>query len=221
VGWAHREVLAPERAREFDSDALRIARENPLPHAPEAESLLDVAIDEVRLGNAESAAALLAELETKIAGGQWFRWMDELRFETASAENWTAAGDLHRAVKHADRLLVVARRLGAREYCSTSERIRAQAALSRGSGLEAATRGLAGALEELDGLAAPLEVWTAARVLGQLHRRLDNETAARAAFSQSARAVRTIAAGVTDTALREGFLGAAPVREVLEAAPEE
>jgi hypothetical protein len=33
--------------------------------------------------------------------------------------------------------------------------------------------------------------------------------------------VRTIAAGVTDAALRESFLGAAPVREVLEAAPEE
>ncbi len=220
VGWAHREVLAPERAREFDNEALRITRENPLPHAPETESLLDVAIDEVRLGNTERASVLLAELEVKIAGGQWFRWMDELRLETASAENWTASGDFDRAVTHADRLLVLARRLGAREYRCTAERIRAEAALSRGTGLEAATRGLAGALEELEGLAAPLEVWTAARVLGRLHRQLDDEAGASAAFSQSARAVRTIAAGVTEAALREGFLGAAPVREVLEAAPE-
>ena len=57
-----------------------------------------------------------------------------------------------------------------------------------------------------------------ARLLALLRRRLGDEEGARSAFAESARAVRTIAAGVRDERLREGFLAQAAVREVLEAA---
>lgn len=221
VGWVHREVLAPERAREFDTEALQILRDNPLPQAPEAESMLDMAIDEARLGHTERASEMLADLEVRIAEARWFRWVDELRFEAASAEHWTADGDRGRAVSHAGRLLGLARRLGAREYRCAAERFRARAALASGSDIEVSARDLAGAVEELRAVEAPLEIWQAARILGLVRQRLGDDVGAGEAFAESAAAVRRIAEGVEDEALREGFLGAEPVRQVLEAAPED
>jgi tetratricopeptide (TPR) repeat protein len=220
MGWAHREVLAHERAREFDTEALRLVQEASLPQGPETEVLLYLAEDEVRLGNVDRASELLAELEAKVAERVWFRWMDELRLGAVSAEHWRACGELDRAAEHASRLIGLARRLGTRDYLCGAERVRAEAALAQGRDLDSAAQHLTEALDGFRDHPALLEVWRSARVLGRLHLRLGDEAAAGRAFAEAAAAVRTIAAGVADEALREGFLNAEPVREVLEAAPE-
>ena len=221
MGWAHREILAPERALEFDTEAHRLTQEMGLPETPNTEALLVLANDAVQLGDLTQASALLAELEEKTAEGQWFRWMDELRLAIVTAERWAAAGEWNRATEAADRLVGLARRLGARDYRCGAERVLAQAALARGTGIEAAARRLSEAVEDLRRSTVPLEAWRAGRVLGHLYHRLGNEDGAAAAFAEAATAVRTIAAGITDAPLlREGFLDAAPVREVLDAAPE-
>jgi hypothetical protein len=55
-------------------------------------------------------------------------------------------------------------------------------------------------------------------VLGLLRRRLGDAAAARRAFSSAAADIDTIARGVDDAALREGFLRSPAIREVLEGA---
>ena len=221
MGWAHREILAAERALEFDTEAHRLTQEMGLPETPETDALLVLANDAVQLGDLERASTLLAELEEKTPDGQWFRWMDELRRTPVTAERWAATGDWDRTKEAADRLLGLARRHGAREYRCTAERFRAEVALGRGEGVEEASRRLAQAVAELRRSPAPLEIWRAARVLGRVRRHLGNEAGAAEAFAEAASAIRTIAAGITDAPLlREGFLDAAPVREVLDAAPE-
>jgi serine/threonine protein kinase/tetratricopeptide (TPR) repeat protein len=220
VGWAHREVLAHERARDFDTEALRLVREASLPQAPETEALLYLASDEMRIGSVDRASALLAELEAKVAQSDWFRWMDALRLAAVSAEHWTACGEPNRGAEHAGRLSGLAKRLGAHDYRCAAERFRAEAALVRGSGVEEAAAHLAEALEELRRFPAPLEMWRSARLLGRLRRQLGDEEGAGLAFAEAAEAVRTIAAGITEEGLRDGFLEAPEVREVLEAAAE-
>ncbi len=220
MGWGHREVLAHDKAREFDTEALRLVREASLPQGPETEVLLYLASDEMRLGNVDRASALLAELEAKVAESNWFRWMDAMRLAAVSAEYWTACGEPNRAIEHASRLRGLARRLGARDYLCAAERWRAEAALVQGGDLELAAQDLNQALDGLREHPALHETWKSARLLGRLHLRLGNEVAAGRAFAEAAEAIHTIAAGVTDEGLREGFLNAAPVREVLDAAPE-
>jgi tetratricopeptide (TPR) repeat protein len=220
MGWAHREVLAPERAREFSTEALRIAREAPLAETLETEALLDLAVDEVRLGNRDRATTLLAEFEAKIGESSMFRWMDELRLAAASAEHWMACGDYETGAEYAGRLLELARRLSCRDYACAAQRIRAEATVAQGGDVESAARDLAEPLAALRSRPAPLEAWKTARLLGRLRRQLGDDEGASRAFAESAEAVRTIADGVTDPSLRDGFLCAAPVREVLEAAPE-
>jgi hypothetical protein len=111
----------------------------------------------------------------------------------------------------------MAERIGARDYRCAAERIRAEAALAAGEGIEEAATRLAAALGELRSRPAPLEAWKSARLLAITRRRLGDEEGARAAFAEAARAVQTIAAGTRDEGLRNGFLAQPPVREVLEA----
>jgi tetratricopeptide (TPR) repeat protein len=217
LGWVHRELGALDRAREYDTEAVRLARDRPEP-GPEVEVLLNLCVDDVRVGRAEEASALLAELQAKAAGSSWLRWMSELRLAAASAEYWAARGDHARAREHAARLAEIAERLGARNYRCTAERIRAGVALELGEDVAGAADRLEEALAPLRRTPAPLEAWKSARLLAVLRRRLGQEDAARAAFAEAARNVRTIASGVRDESLREGFLRLAPVREVLEAA---
>jgi tetratricopeptide (TPR) repeat protein len=217
LGWLHRELGALDRAREYDAEAVRLARERPVP-GPEVEVLLNLCVDDVRLGRAEQASALLAELQARAAERSWLRWLSELRLAAVSAEHWTACQDHARAGEHAARLAEMSERLGARDYRCAAERIRAGAALERGDDLAGAADRLEATLARLRETPAPLEAWKSARLLAALRCRLGEEHAARAAFVEAARSVQTIAAGVRDDGLREGFLRLDAVREVLEGA---
>jgi tetratricopeptide (TPR) repeat protein len=219
LGWVHRELGALDRAREHDTEAVRLARERPVTWAPESEALLNLCVDDVRVGQAERAAAVLAELQSKAGESPWFRWMNELRLEAVSAEHWAARGDHRRAGQHATRLAEMAERLGARDYRCAAERIRAESALAEGEGIEGAASRLAAALGALRSRPAPLEAWKSARVLAIVRSRLGDEEGARAAFAEAARAVNAIVAGTRDEGLRNAFLGGPRVREVLEATP--
>jgi tetratricopeptide (TPR) repeat protein len=218
LGWVRRELQAPERAREFDTRALEMARKNPNPWTPEAEALINLCVDDVRAGHPDRAAELLSRLEADARQGSWMRWMNELRLEAAASEHWAARGDFGAAAARATRLLEIARSLGARTYCCAAERVRLAAALHSGAGVEAAAGRLAAALAEFETFPAPLEAWKSARVLGDALERLGRGPEARRAFDTAARAVRTIAKGTQDEELRSGFLASPAVREVLERA---
>jgi len=218
LGWVRRELQAPERAREFDARALEIARESPHPWTPESDALIGLCVDDARAGHPDRSAELLARLEADARQGSWIRWMSELRLEAAAAEYWAARGDFDTAASRATRLLEIARSLGARTYCCNAERVRLEAALHTGAGIEAAAVRLAAALAEFEVFPAPLEAWKSARVLGCAFERLGRGPEARRAFDTAAQAVRTIAEGTHDEELRSGFLASPQVREVLDRA---
>ena len=165
LGWVHRELGALDQAREYDTEGLRLARERPVPWAPESDALFNLCVDDLRVGQGGQASALLAELQAKAAESTWFRWMDDLRLETVSAEYWAVRGDQHVALEHAARLAAVAQDLGACSYSTTAERLRAGAALDRADDVLGAATRLEAALVELRGTRAPLEMWKSARVL--------------------------------------------------------
>jgi predicted ATPase len=214
-GYIHRELAAVRRARELDARALALSRENPSPWTPEVDALMNLCVDDVRAGDPEGASDLLAILEDGTRTRDWFRWMNELRLETAASEHYAARGAFEETRSRAARLAAVARRVGARNYVCTAARLGAQAALAgHGDTGEAAAK-LQRALGALERLPAPLETWKARRVLGLLRRRSGDEANARRAFVTSARDVETIARGTDDQALRDGFLASPLVREVL------
>jgi hypothetical protein len=216
LGWVRRELQQPGLAREFDARALEMARENPSPWAAESEALINLCMDDLRSGHPDRAAGPLARLEAGARQATWMHWLSELRLEMAAAEHWAACGDFGAAAARATRLLDVARRLGARTYCCTAERVRLTAALHSGQDMETAADRLDAALAAFESHPAPLECWKSARVLGLARERLGSDAQATRVFERAALAIRTIAEGTHDEELRGGFLASPPVREVLE-----
>jgi len=165
----HRELLALDRARELDAEALSLARERPVTWAPEADALLNLVVDDVRVGNVERAEAALSDLERRSGETNWLTWMNELRLRTAAAEHWAARGEWSRATEMAARLLDHARRVGARGYVCSAERVRLAAAVAEDRDVEPAIRRLEEAIEGLRDFEAPLETWTSWRLLGRAY----------------------------------------------------
>jgi len=214
-GLVHRELLALDRARELDAEALSLARERPVTWAPEADALLNLVVDDVRVGNVERAEAALSDLERRSGETNWLTWMNELRLRTAAAEHWAARGEWSRATEMAARLLDHARRVGARGYVCSAERVRLAAAVAEDRDVEPAIRRLEEAIEGLRDFEAPLETWTSWRLLGRAYDHLGRGEPARRARTEAGREVHEIASHVEDEMLRSGFLAAPGVREVL------
>ena len=215
LGYVHRELASIAKARAFDLRALALTRASPSPWAPEGDALLNLCIDDMRAGDPESAARHLATLEAGLLQSGWMRWMNELRLEAAAAEHLVARGAYKASVERSRRLLRLGRELRARGYACTAARLLGEAALAgEGEPRKAAVR-LEAALGALATLPAPLETWKSRRTLGLLKRKLGDAASARRAFGAAAADVDTIARGVDDAALREGFLASPAVREVL------
>jgi tetratricopeptide (TPR) repeat protein len=216
LGYVHRELAAGDEARSHDTRALALARQNPVPWAPEVDALLNLCVDGVRTGDSDGSAALLATVEAAIRASGWMRWMNELRLEAAAGELHAARGAPEEAAAHAERLHAHALGLGARGYACAAARLLAELALGgHDATLHPAAQRLEQALRGLEGLPTPLETWKARRVLGRLLRALGDEAAARRSFVRAAADVDTIARGVDQAALRAGFLASPAVAEVL------
>ncbi|HXY42272.1 MAG TPA: AAA family ATPase [Vicinamibacteria bacterium] len=215
LGWVYREMGALDRAREWDTQAVALARERPT-WGMEAGALLNLCVDHVREGRAEEASAIFAELEAKAARTTWMSWMNDLRLAAAQAEHWEARGEPAQAEEHAMRLACVADDLGSRNYRCAAERIRAGAAMAQGAGLDSAAERLSAALAALRRTPAPLEAWKSARVLAALRQGLGDAEGARTALAESAAAIEAIASGTRDEQLRGTFLALPQVREVRE-----
>ncbi len=213
VGWIHRELQDLQGAITHDLQGLEIARQERLPEA-EASALLNLAIDHTLAGDAEQAAAAFAgvprERET------WFGWFHEIRLAAALAERRLRLGELDAAADEARRLLEAATRLEARTYVVTAHVLLAEVARARGEPGVSAVH-LVGAIEQLQGVNAPLVAWKAHAALGRLHASQGDGEAAARAFADAAKIVRSLgdAAGGT---LRAVFLASPAVREVLSGA---
>ena len=217
LGWVHRELGALERAREYDTEAVRLARERPVPGA-EVEVLLNLCVDDVRRGDAEQASALLAELQARAAESSWLRWLSELRLAAASAEHWAARGD------HEPR--GGARGAAGRDGAAPrGARLPLRRRADPGRGGPRARRGRHGRGRPpggrprgaAPGYPCPLEAWKSARLLAVLRRRLGEEDAARRPSPRPPAACGPSPRGCETRACARGSSRLRTVREVLEA----
>ena len=140
LGWVHREMGALERAREWDTQALALARERRLGPgargAPEPVRRRRAAGPRRRRPPLSSPSSRRRRRSTS-----WMRWISDLRLAVAAAEHWMARGDCDRADEHAPSGSPPSPTASAR--ATTGARPSGCApsvALARGEGLEAAAR---------------------------------------------------------------------------------
>jgi tetratricopeptide (TPR) repeat protein len=213
VGWGHRELQDFVHAIEHDQEGLRIAQEARNGSA-EAQALLNLGIDCMLCGHCERALRLFEQAREAARHNYFVGWFFEIRLEAALAERALLVGDPELAAGHAARLLALAGRSGAGTYLATGHRLLAELALRRSDwGLAQAS--LAAAVDALGAHPAPLEAWKTYATLGRLHVARGEAAEGRLHYRKAGVIVRGIAANVADEALRETFLAAPAVGEVL------
>ncbi len=213
IGWIHRELQDFEHALQYDQQGLEVGREHHVLEA-EANSLINLGIDFDHTGKSAETLSRFHEAESIFERDAWFRWRYNIRLQAGACEHWLAQGDLDRADEYARRLLEVATRYQARKYVAVAHKLMGETAIARGD-LATAEAELKIAVESLRQHPAPLVAWKAYATLGGMYSKSGNAAAAREAFTRSAAVIKRIASGIDDERLRETFLNAPTVSEVL------
>jgi tetratricopeptide (TPR) repeat protein len=213
IGWIHRELGDFSGAFEHDRHGVEVAREHHVLEA-EANSLINVGIDYTRAHASEKSVAAFEQVEDIFHRDAWFRWRYNIRHQAARAEHWLSQGDLAQAAEYASRLFDMAGEFKARKYVAVAHKLRAEIALARGAGAEAAVE-LNSALDLLLAYPVPVLEWKVLAALGRVHSAGSDRARAREAFSRSAAVIQQISRNAPDEKFRATFLDCGEVREVL------
>ena len=212
IGWIHRELGDFSGAFEHDRHGVEVAREHHVLEA-EANSLINVGIDYTRAHASEKSVAAFEQVEDIFHRDAWFRWRYNIRHQAARSEHWLSQGDLTQAAEYASRLFDMAGEFKARKYVAVAHKLRAEIALARGAGAEAAVE-LNSALDLLLGYPVPVLEWKVLAALGRVHSAGSDRARAREAFSRSAAIIQQISRNAPDEKFRATFLDCGEVREV-------
>jgi tetratricopeptide (TPR) repeat protein len=214
IGWLHRELHDLEGALKYDQEGLDVGRQHSVLEA-QANSLINLGCDYTQSGAAERVAPAFREVEDIFARDAWFRWRYNIRLQAGTAALSLKEGRLDDAVAEATRLREIAEQYGAWKYVAVAYNLMAAAARRRGD-MEGAVAHLRAAVDRLRLHPAPLVAWKTQAALGRLLADAGDSTASDAAYGESARIIKAIAAETRDESLRNTFLTSHAVTQVLE-----
>jgi class 3 adenylate cyclase/tetratricopeptide (TPR) repeat protein len=226
LGWTHAEVYDLDRARALNRRALEQAialGQSPalVISAAEMRAMAETNLAEnsLELGMLDDAWDRVARFEAvardpayDMLRHRWSSRMDDVR-----AAILLRRGDLDGAQALLEPGLEAAVRRGMAKYAGRKHRALGEVMARRGAP-ERAERHLHDALGALEGVGNPRQLWTTEAALARLYRQTGRHDLARARWEVARRLVVTTADALRDEALRATFLGAAPVREILEQA---
>jgi tetratricopeptide (TPR) repeat protein len=216
IGWIHRELQDFEGALKHDQEGLEIGHEHHVLEA-EANSLINLGIDYTHSGKSEDTISAFHKVRDIFERDAWFRWRYNIRLHAAMAEHSLRQRDTAKAREIVGRLLEMANKHEVHKYIAVAHKLMAQIAIADGYNDKAESE-FADALAELQEYPAPVAAWRTYAELGRLKSSTGNTSAASAAFAQSAKIVKGIAANISDETLRETFLNSDAVREVMTGA---
>lgn len=143
------------------------------------------------------------------------RW--STRMNDVKAAILLSRGDVGGAQALSERGLEVATRWGMKKYIGREERVLGQVMTVRGAH-ERAENHFRRALQQLEEVGNPKQLWITHAALAKLYHAMERFDREREHWHHACALVRSTADGLQDEHLRETFLAAAPVREILDSA---
>jgi class 3 adenylate cyclase/tetratricopeptide (TPR) repeat protein len=224
LGWLYQELGDFRRATELNLESqalgLRIKNSN-----VEVSALINIAYDHFHLDKTEKALAVLEDglvrVEKSAFGAHRWRW--GMHLATYLAEVLLARGEPEKAVVHVEKAMVKARETGSLKYLGKAHLLRGRIALT-GRDEARAEADLREAIAIARRIEYPNLLWQSAHGLAQvLASRGEGDRTARAKGDEApivavlaADTIRSVAERAPEPALRDTFLGWAPVRAALE-----
>jgi len=224
LGWLYQELGDFRRAAELNLESqalgLRIKNSN-----VEVSALINIAYDHFHLDKTENALAVLEDglvrVEKSAFGAHRWRW--GMHLATYLAEVLMARGEPEKAVVQVEKAMVKARETGSLKYLGKAQLLRGRIALT-GRDWALAEADLREALAIARRIEYPNLLWQSAHGLAQvLALRGEGDRTARAKGDEApvvavlaADTIRSVAERAPEPALRDTFLGWAPVCAALE-----
>lgn len=218
LGWVYSELQDHDRALEWNIRSARAVSEHNAPD-PEVESNA-----RVNLGDALLALGRIDEAE------EHFRWVEHLvrrprpedrcmlwRYAQhlfhSYGELWLLRGDLEQALAYADECLQLAEATESRKNIVKARRLRAQVFLVQDKLVDAEPE-VELALQVAREIGNPPQLWKTLVTLGELRQARGRPVDAQQAYRDALAILEAVAASLTDTPLRDTFLGSPHVQHI-------
>lgn len=229
LGYCYGEIHHPERAWTFNSKGEQMARQlmerHPLGRRLYAEAaaqscinLLENLFDQGRLEEAWDRMQSLKE-ESRSQEFDLFRHQWESRMDYLATQILLARDDLAQAEPFIRQNLEVTRRLHAKKREGSFLRLLGEVQMRRGAH-EEAIHSFNEAIAILQEVGNPRQLWQTHASLASGYEQMGRSSEANAQWSAAAELIHTVAKGLSDRELREGFLQAGPIQAILSKAAE-
>ena len=206
LGWFYQELGDFNRAIEYDREAEDIGRRAKNANV-EVSSLINLALDELNLGDPGRAIALMEKTQERVEkyafGAHRWRWSNHLSLYLGEA--LLVTGDLARAHEQADKALGQARGTGSLKYQAKALALRGQILLQAGQ-RDSGRRELAEALALARRIGYPTLTWQTAHRLAGADAAAGRMDEAVSAARLAVDTLDQIAGRLPDAALRRTFL---------------
>lgn len=212
LGWLHRELFDMDTALRWDTDGARIAGEMGCDEAA-ANSHVNLGHDYLVLGEPARAWEHLEEAGRIYQSDVWNRWRYNIRLQGERASYWIARGDLKQAAACASACLERAKATRSRKHWAWAHKLSGDIARLQDR-LPDARSEYQQALSILQGHPCPTIEWKILLAAADAARRLHDTASADSFQGQARHVIQSLAESITETALREGFLGAKAVRDI-------
>ena len=220
LGWIYGELQDHQRAMEWNTQSVEMAREMNAPE-PEVENnaRLNLGDNLLALGRREEAEEQFQKVEQVVRNPQPQEqhnlWRYSQHFFHSYGELWLARGDFDKALAFADECLVIAEQSNSRKNIIKGWRLQGQAYCAQGK-LAEAEAVLQKALVFAKEIGNPPQLWKTYQALGELYEQQGATAQARSAYASAIEAIDGVADRLQDQDLKRTFLAAKPVQGIQE-----
>jgi tetratricopeptide (TPR) repeat protein len=228
LGWAYHELCLFNQAIETNTQALNSIQALLGPDTPnqfeiESQTRVNLGENNLSIGDMEKAREHLELVYENAKNPEYFhnrlRW--KVRCLVALGELWLEAGDPDKADFFLAELVEQqwTDKFPFKKYQVRAGRLRGRI-LSARSEVETAETELNRAISLAAQIGNPTQLWKTRQALGELILKQGKSDEARAEFQAALQIVRGIAEGLTDAALKEGYLKSEPIKILFSQAEE-
>ncbi len=221
LGWVYQDICNWDLAIQHNAQGVSEARAMGDPEIYR-NAELNLADCYLALGQLDEARRYLETVERESQrqgawGETWMKWRYTQHLHASLGELWLARGDVAKAIAYADQCLAAAEATTSRRNIVKGRRLKGEALLVQGKLADAEAE-----LEEARTVARyvgnPAQLRMTLAALARLCEAQGREGDAAAAYQEALAVVERVAAGLSDAALRETFLGSPQVTAIREAA---
>ena len=216
IGWVYRDLFQLDLALQYDLASLELARAN-LPRLTEAEgnALANLATVYWQLGQYDLARDYMNDGLALSVNEPFMRWRYSTRLVIMQGRLALIDGDLTAAWNATEKSLDLARNTKSRKNIARSCLLRSKVLLAKGE-IDGARAAVRHALSVAQKLQAVGMIWMCHLALAELEQADRQYDEAQIHCCAALEIIERIASRLTDPALRERFLDAAPVRKLLQ-----